>query len=155
MEGTALVALKQSTVDITGAKWEDVEATLQQARANLILEQMEGKDVQHRLDALNMIEQSVDAKKKIFESAKDGLLNSTNEFYGAATGDTDTKPKDNVFDWIANSITNANREIDKLNEKLSNASINDKAGIYDKLITANKKLATSTKKAADAYEDEW
>lgn len=152
-ENDALKALKENSVDLTGAKWEDVRATLEQARAALLLKQAEGEDITHRLEALDMIEQSAETKEKIFETAKNTLVTSTNTFYKATTPSSDKK--NNVFDWIANSISNVEREIDNLNSKLASASLTDKLTIYDQLTEANKKLINSTKSAASAYEKEW
>lgn len=153
-ENDALVALKENTINLAGAKWEDVEATIEQARATLLLKQAEGEDVANRLEALDMIEQSAENKEKIFDTAKNTLVTSTNAFYKVTTPSSNSK-KDNVFDWIANSITNVEREIDNLNDKLANASLADKLAIYDQLTEANKKLISSTKSAASAYEKEW
>jgi hypothetical protein len=151
-ESAAKEYLKKTTLDLTAAKWEDIYATIEQARTDL----MNQDGVDARLEALDQIEASTKAKEKLFKDAESSLSKSANHFYGAATkpgGGSSSKP--NVFDWAANSISNLNRELDKLNDKLDDVSLEDKLKVYDELKTPTKNLVSSTKQAAKTYESDW
>ena len=69
--------------------------------------------------------------------------------------DPDIEEFSDSIDWSANSISNLNREIDNLRDKLESASLDEKKGIYAQLDEKNKELVEATKKAADKYEDVW
>ena len=143
--------LTESSLDLTSATWEEVEATIALARAELMEQHISGQDVTLRMKALEQLEESVKSKKKIFEEVENSIQNPDN-FYGVNDG---TEESDNMFDWAANSISNLNREIDNLRDKLESASLDEKKGIYAQLDEKNKELVEATKKAANEYEDAW
>ena len=144
--------LKDTTLDLTGAKWEDVTVTLELARAELLEAQARGETVDSRLQALNQIEASIKAKQQLFEETEKSLGKNSNNFYGYTP--TKTKQK-NEFDWIANSVENASNAVDILNDKLANATLNEKIPIFEELKEANQNLVDVTGEAVEAYEDEW
>lgn len=74
--------------------------------------------------------------------------------------DTDTDSDKDDFseqiDWIAESVTNANKEVERLDTALSNATgFQKRLKLYEDLFTANQNLIDTTKNAADEYEDIW
>ena len=148
--------LKDTTLDLTSAKWEDVAVTLELARTDLLAAQANGEAVEARLEALNLIEADINAKKQLWEQAEESMKQNANGFYGyTPPTNTDNQGQENVFDWIANSVDNASNAVDILQDKLANASLNEKIPIFEELKDANQDLVDATEEAAKAYKDEW
>ena len=154
-EDAAKKYLTDTTLDLTKATWEETYATIGLARAELQEARLRGETVDSRLEALDRLEESTRAKEALFKEAEKSLSQSSQHFYGTATQTSGGSSKPNVFDWAANSIANLNREIDNLNDKLADASLEDKVTIYEQLEEKNQALVDATGKAVDAYEDEW
>jgi len=152
--------LKQSTLAVAGAKWEEVYATIELARSELIARARTGENVYAELSALEQLEKSTRNKQKLAEEAMRSMNNAVNMFYGktptggGGSGGGSGK-KENIFDWAANSVKNLNREIEDLNRQIENASLEDKLGLYDKLDKSNGEMVDVTKETADLYKDEW
>ena len=110
------------------------------------------------LDAYGKIIKEVDAA---FTTTLD--LDTSWQSFGkdpSSDNDSNGSGSDNDFsneiDWIENSLSNVNREIDSINEKIGNAKgFKKRLSLYEDLNEANQKLVDATGKAADAYGKEW
>ena len=80
------------------------------------------------------------------------------ESYGKDPGDDDTEDKKEPkeIDWLAQSVSNATREVDRLNDKLDDTtSLSKRMKVYEELEEANQNLVDTTRHAADEYGKIW
>lgn len=155
-EAGAIDAIKESTLNLTSARWEDARAAVQQKKQELLAEP--GNNIGNRMAVLNQYEEAIDVEEAAFNAMKNGLATNPNKFYGydpnAGSGGEDKKFEEE-FDWIANSVDNVTRALDILKEKLANATLNEKIPIFEELKTASQEVVDTTKLAAEAYASEW
>lgn len=156
-EAGAIDAIKESTLGLTSARWEDARAAVQQKKQKLLAEP--GNNIENRMAVLNQLEEEIDVEEAAFNAMKKGLASNPNNFYGydpnAGAGGGEDKKFEEEFDWIANSVDNVTRAFDILNEKLANATLNEKIPIFEELKTASQEVVDTTKLAAEAYASEW
>ena len=158
-EEQAVALLEQQIIDSTNANWDFVKSEI--AKANAILDteaKINGEDsVAKRREYLNQLAASTEAQFNLLNETANGI--KFKGFYDSPSTNTKSKTKNEFskeFDWIANSVENVNREIDNLNEKLSNTTgFKERLKVYDDLINADERLVKTTKNAASAYEKEW
>lgn len=111
----------------------------------------------------------LEAYKKIIEGVDTALITTLDldtswQSFGKDPSSDSTSDSDNgsgsefsnEIDWIENSLSNVNREIESINEKIGNTKgFKERLSLYEKLNNANQKLVDATVKAVDAYEKEW
>lgn len=150
-EAAAKDYLKTVTIDLSEARWENVEAIIAETQAKLDLEKSDGKDTEERQKALDQIAESTKSKIKLI---KEGLGNLNNIFDPPKT--TPKTAFSEQIDWAANSISNLQNKLDRLKIKLDNTfNISDKLPIYDQIEALNKEILSASKEAAGAYKSEW
>lgn len=78
-------------------------------------------------------------------------------FSSSSDSDNDTEDKfASDYDWIARSVENAKREVEKLDKTLSNAGgFTKRLETLELLKVANQELVDATKEASTEYEDIW
>lgn len=155
-EEQAVALLEQQIIDSTNANWDFVKSEIAKANAILNAEEAAGGTVDKRREYLNQIAASTEAQFNLLNQTANGI--KFKGFYDSPSTSSkkETKEFSKEFDWIANSVENVNREIDNLNEKLSNTiGFKERLKAYDDLINADEKLVKTTKNAATAYEKEW
>jgi chromosome segregation ATPase len=103
-------------------------------------------------------------KFETFLDSFDTTLSTTINFdtswksYGKDPGDDDTEDKKEPkeIDWLAQSVSNATREVDRLNDKLDDTtSLSKRMKVYEELEEANQNLVDTTRHAADEYGKIW
>lgn len=156
-EEAAAHYLKLTTQDLTDTNWDLVESEFAVAEATLAAEEAQGNKTSARRQALDEALATAKARVNLLKEASNGMkYDNYYESYSPSTSKKETKEFSKEFDWIANSVENVNREIDNLNEKLSNTTgFKERLKVYDDLIKADEKLVETTKNAATAYEKEW
>ena len=157
-EDSAKKYLTDTTLELAGAKWQEVYANIELARTELLLKNQsgqQGEDISARLQALNQLESATRNRQALVEQAIEDAKNASSNFYSVTSGSSSSETKENIFDWADNSIQNLMRDIDTLNDKLSTVSLEDKIAIYDKLDGKNKELVEASKNAMETYEKDW
>ena len=156
-EEAAAHYLKLTTQDLTDTNWDLVESEFAVAEATLAAEEAQGNKTSARRQALDEALATAKARVNLLKEASNGMkYDNYYESYSPSTSKKETKEFSKEFDWIANSVENVNREIDNLNEKLSNTTgFKERLSAYNDLIKADEKLVETTKNAATAYEKEW
>ena len=156
-EEAAAHYLKLTTQDLTETNWNLVESEFAVAEATLAAEEAQGNQTSARRQALDDALSTAKARVNLLKEASNGMkYDNFYESYSPSTSKKTSKEFSKKFDWIANSVENVNREIDNLNEKLSNTTgFKERLKVYDDLIKADEKLVKTTKNAASAYEKEW
>ena len=157
-EDSAKKYLTDTTLELAGAKWQEVYANIELARTELLLKNQsgqQGEDISARLQALNQLESATRSRQALVEQAIEDAKNASSNFYGVTSGSGSSETKENIFDWADNSIKNLMRDIDNLNDKLSTVSLEDKIAIYDKLDGKNRELVNASKNAMETYEKSW
>lgn len=156
-EEAAAHYLKLTTQDLTETNWDLVESEFAVAEATLAAEEAQGNQTSARRQALDEALSTAKARVNLLKEASNGMkYDNFYESYSPSTSKKTSKEFSKEFDWIANSVENVNREIDNLNEKLSNTTgFKERLKVYDDLIKADEKLVKTTKNAASAYEKEW
>ena len=150
-EASAVNELKNETLSLTAASWADARTQIATMRFQLQRDESPDNPIDKRMAALDELENEIDINEAAFNAFVNGLGN-LGDFFGSGTG---SGSQDNVFDWAANSISNLNRELDNLNRKLEDASLEDKVQIYTDLATKNQELVDATEQSSKVYENEW
>ena len=152
-EEAAAQYLKDTNIDLTNVNWELFESNIALAESELAL-LGDTEQVTQRQAALDSIVTSTKARIQAINDAINSVGSGQNNSY-VYTGKSTTKEAEK-FDWIENSVNNASQAVDRLNEKISNATgFKQRIGLYDQLIEADNKYVQTTKQAANAYEQEW
>ena len=148
--------LKDSTFDLTQARWEDVEASIAQAESSIAAAKANNEDTTAREAALNQIAESTRTKIELIKGTIGSLgKNFNGVFNGSGSGGTKTKFSEQI-DWAANSLSNLNNQMDILKEKLDNTfNISDKLDIYEEMKGLNKQIVKATKETSETYETAW
>lgn len=149
--------LAQSTFDLSQAKWDDVAATLAEARANLALAKSNGEETTARETALDQIENVTRTKVELIKNTISGLKTNFKGIFGEHSSEKKKKTKfSNQIDWVANSLSNLNNQLNELKENLEDTvNFEDKSKIYKQLNSLNKQIIDATKQSTIAYENEW
>lgn len=124
-----------------------------------------GKELANKIgirlqESYGKAKEEYDAIEKIINGVSDSFSADANwkEFgYNEKEGKSGSDDKFNQdINWIEQSLTNANREVNAINEELANTKgFKERLSLYGELEKANANLVKASKEATSEYEKEW
>lgn len=153
-EQTAIDYLRDSTIDLTQATWDDVEASIVREENLIAAAKAQGQDTTAREAALNQVAESARTRIELIKGTMGSLGENLNNIFKDTSGGK-TKFSEQI-DWSANSLSNLNNQLDALKEKLDNTfNLPDKLDIYKEMTVLNDQIVKATKKTSESYETAW